>query len=168
MRRLVYPLILTGFAITLFAAAHPGVPDLEMPPVNTGLVKEMPAEYREGVEKSLRLAGKNAPEIEKFLKGAGEKRLGAAAFLVANMAPSALASLKADDLASEFKLAFKAWKEFPWGKQVSEDVFLHYVLPNFMSQEPFEKYREYRTSTHSPATRAFSRALNAVTDDARK
>jgi len=97
-----------------------------------------------GVEKSLEMAGENRAEIEKFLKEAGEGfRRTAARFLVANMPPAALASLNADELLSEFNLAFKAREDFVWGKNVPDEIFLHFVLPNFITQERYEKYRAY-------------------------
>jgi len=103
----------------------------------------IPEEYRKGVEKSLRLAGENRVEVEKFLRSVKGERLSAAAFLVANMPPPALASIRCEDLLSEFRLAYKAREEFPWGKKVPDEVFLHFVLPNFITQEPYERFREY-------------------------
>lgn len=103
----------------------------------------VPEEFRDGIEKSLRLAGANRAEMKKFLRSVERERLSAAAFLLANMPPAALASVNAEDLLSEFRAAFKAREEFVWGKKIPDDVFLHSVLPNFITQEPFEKFREY-------------------------
>lgn len=103
----------------------------------------IPYEFKDGVELSFNLAGENASEIKKFLHSVKKDRLSAAAFLVANMPPSALASLTSEDLLSEFRLAYRAREEFPWGKKLPERIFLHFVLPNFVAQEPFERYREY-------------------------
>jgi len=103
-----------------------------------------PADAMAGrVKKALELAGENRIEIEKFLNGVPATRRKAAEFLVAYMPTAALASLSAEDIRSEFDLAYEAREKFPWARSVPESFFLHYVLPNFVTQEPFHRYRAY-------------------------
>ncbi|MCX7703376.1 MAG: hypothetical protein N2234_04655 [Planctomycetota bacterium] len=135
---LVFAAMVLGCASTTHTV-HPA----EKKPMSPNAVSH-PVPYKEGIEKSLKMAGENRSEIEKFLKDAGGGfRKTAAYFLVAHMPPAALASLTAEELLSEFNLAFKAREEFPWGKKVSDEMFLHFVLPNFITQECYQRYRAY-------------------------
>lgn len=95
------------------------------------------------VEKSFELAGSNRAEIERFLNAVKPTEKKAATFLVAYMPPSGLASCSADDLLVEFNLAHQARRDFSWAKQLPESEFLNYVLPNFIAQEPYARFREY-------------------------
>ena len=103
----------------------------------------IPADLREEVKATLDVAGENRTELERFLRAVREERRRAAAFLVAFMPESMAASVKCDDLLSEFRLAYEAREHFPWGKKIPDEVFMQYVLPNASSQEPFEKFRAY-------------------------
>jgi len=103
----------------------------------------VPDDLRDAVKATLVVAGENRAELERFLKAVKEERRRAASFLVAFMPESMAASVRCDDLLSEFRLAYEAREFFPWGKKIPEEVFMQYVLPNVSAQEPFEKFRAY-------------------------
>lgn len=68
----------------------------------------------------------------------GEK---AARFLVDNMPEPDRESLSESFLTENLNLAFKARAEFPWAKQISEEVFLNDVLPYAVFDEPRDPWR---------------------------
>jgi len=70
--------------------------------------------------------------------GAGEK---AARFLTENMPAKDKESLSAEFLGENLDLALKARGEFPWAKQVPEDIFLNDVLPYAVFDETREAWR---------------------------
>ncbi len=70
--------------------------------------------------------------------GAGER---AARFLVENMPAGDKAALSAEFLAENLDLAFKAREEFPWAKEVPEEIFLNDVLPYAVFDETREPWR---------------------------
>lgn len=117
-------------AAVLFSQQQTGLPPL-------------PDDLREAVEKTLKIAGENKEELLKFLVSVEESRRRAAAFLVAYMPDAMAASVKCEDLLSEFRLAFDARNRFPWGKNMPDEIFMQYVLPNVCAQEPFERFRAY-------------------------
>jgi len=50
--------------------------------------------------------------------------------------------IKADFLIEHINYAFKAWRERPWAKGLSFDLFCQYVLPYRGSNEPLENWRK--------------------------
>jgi transglutaminase-like putative cysteine protease len=62
-------------------------------------------------------------------------------FLLANLPLSDLAELAAADLVENLRLARRARADFPWGAQVPDELWRHYVLPHRVSQEPFTRWR---------------------------
>jgi len=113
----------------------------ETPADSIGLV--IPDKYTMPVEESLQLAGENRKEIMNFLTGTPPEQREAARFLVAYMPPSDLACATSDDLRAHLEYAFKTRDLLPWSGKVTEELFLHYVLPHRVSQEPFEEWRTY-------------------------
>ncbi len=99
--------------------------------------------YLSLVKESLELAGDNKNEIESFLADTPPEQREAAEFLVAYMPPSDLACATSEALKTHLEYAFKTRDLLPWSKKVTEKLFLHYVLPHRVSQEPFEQWREY-------------------------
>ncbi len=58
-------------------------------------------------------------------------------FLTAYLPLSDLASLSAGDLIENVRLSREARRRFPWGSQLDEPLYRHFVLPHRISQEPF-------------------------------
>ncbi|MDR1667181.1 MAG: LamG domain-containing protein [Bacteroidales bacterium] len=50
--------------------------------------------------------------------------------------------ITADYLINNIELAFKVWRERPWGKHIPFDVFCEEILPYRVSTEPLENWRE--------------------------
>ncbi|MFW5652707.1 MAG: transglutaminase domain-containing protein, partial [Planctomycetota bacterium] len=102
-------------------------------------------EFEARVEEGLRRAGGNRTAVESFLATAREsgdaRRLIAAEFLVANMPTVDLVSMSSEHLKENLDLAFSAWDTLPWAQDVPMNLFLHYVLPHRVTQEPFEPWR---------------------------
>jgi transglutaminase-like putative cysteine protease len=93
------------------------------------------------VAEALERAGKNRVEIEAFLADqAGERQI-AAEFLIANLPTVDLVTLTAADLQENLDLAFQARAELPWAGEVPFELFLHYVLPQRVTEEPFTPWR---------------------------
>jgi hypothetical protein len=101
----------------------------------------------EGYQKPLREALNRAGTNKEVLLGTinelqGERRI-AAAFLIMNMPTVDLTSVDERTLRDNIDLTFKAKEEFPWGRDLSQELFLHYLLPHRVSQEPLENWRPY-------------------------
>ena len=93
----------------------------------------------------LAAAGDNAPAIRAFdeeaAKEFGEPGAKAAAFLIAGMPANDLRSLTKDFLVENLRLALATRDKFPWSKQVSDELFLDYVLPYAQLDEPRDPWR---------------------------
>jgi transglutaminase-like putative cysteine protease len=62
-------------------------------------------------------------------------------FLYAFMPLSDLADYNGDFFLMNANLALKARQEMPWGKQIPDDIFLHYVLPLRVNNENLDSFR---------------------------
>ncbi len=96
----------------------------------------------DGVEKQLAKAKGNRAELEKALAGVPKAERAGMEFLVANMPEADLVSLKADFLIENHILAYKARKQFPWAKEVPEEIFLNNVLPYANVDEKRDPWRK--------------------------
>jgi hypothetical protein len=63
--------------------------------------------------------------------------------------------ITADYLISNIDLAFRAWRDKPWGKHVSFDTFREEILPYRVSTEPLENWREKVLASFADIDRAF-------------
>jgi transglutaminase-like putative cysteine protease len=93
------------------------------------------------VEGALQRAGSRRPVIESFLSRYEGEEAAAARFLVSWMPTVDLTSIEERDLAENLELAFRARRETAYGHQLSDGLFLHYVLPHRATQERFEPHR---------------------------
>ena len=80
-------------------------------------------------EAALFAAGDNRAELTRALSEAPAEQREGMQFLVENMPPVDLTSLKAGFLLPHVARAYKAMAEAPWSKQVPREVFLNDVLP---------------------------------------
>ena len=88
-------------------------------------------------------ANPNAAELERFANSyekTSEQGV-AARFLLDNLPPADSLAMSAADLRENLEYAFLARETLPWGKTVPSNIFLHYVLPHRVSQEPFQPHR---------------------------
>jgi hypothetical protein len=88
-------------------------------------------------------AGGNAPEIARAFTLIPAKYHDAALYLVEGMPPVDLGAVKAELIASDVTWAFKARDEFPFAAKVPMPIFLAYVLPHRVTQEPLEDFRPF-------------------------
>jgi hypothetical protein len=103
----------------------------------------VPEKYVAGVTDALRRAGGNAGELRTALVNAPPEERDATAFLIAYMPLSDLASASAEFINETVGLACRTRREVPWGASVPDDVFLNYVLPHRIAQEPISRWRPY-------------------------
>ncbi len=96
----------------------------------------------DAVAKQLANAKGNRAELEKALAGVPKDERAGMEFLVANMPDADLVSLKADFLVENHILAYKARKQFPWAKDVPEEIFLNNVLPYANVDEKRDPWRK--------------------------
>ncbi len=95
------------------------------------------------VRSALDMAGDNATEVLEAITSAPEEDRDAMSFLVANLPPVDLATADAEFLLENVRLAGEARERFSWGASVPDDVYLAYVLPPRVSQEPLEEWRPF-------------------------
>ncbi len=125
-------------SLWLFSA---GCSDSKFMGVDLG--KYVPRERLQDVRASLTMAGDNASEVLEAIVKAPEQDREAMAFLVSNLPPVDLATADSSFLLTTVRLAKEAREKFPWGKSVPDDVYLAYVLPPRVSQEPLEDWRPF-------------------------
>jgi hypothetical protein len=115
--------------------------------------------------KALETAGGNKAEIEKALKNAPEDHRKGMSFLVEHMPAADLKMLKAEFLLKNVALAYKARAEFPWAKNVPEEIFFNDVLPYAVLDETRDNWRQDfydRFSKHVEGAKTMEEAINAV------
>lgn len=113
------------------------------PDIPVEIASFVPDKYKQAVAESLKSAGRNSGELVKTLLNAPMEYREAASFLIANMPSADLGSIKAEFLLEHIEYAFKAKNIIPYMKDVPEEVFMHYVLPYRVAEEPKELYRKY-------------------------
>ncbi|MFM8783937.1 MAG: hypothetical protein ACKOFI_01975, partial [Phycisphaerales bacterium] len=94
------------------------------------------------VTRALERAGVNAPEIERALKEIEPALAPDMAWLVATMPEVDLRALKADFLLRNVRLAGRARREAPWGKDLPESIVRQYVLPYASVNERRDDWRQ--------------------------
>lgn len=93
------------------------------------------------IDDALTLAGENKAEIEKALENAPTEQKKGMEFLIEHMPEVDLKSLTADFLLENVALAYKARSEFPWAKDVPENIFFNDVLPYAVLDECRDNWR---------------------------
>jgi len=103
----------------------------------------VPRERLDAVLHALDRAGENGPGLAHALEDAPEVDREAIAFLLSNLPTVDLAVLAPADLLETVALTRETRERFPWGGAVPDDIYLSYVLPPRVSQEPLERARPY-------------------------
>lgn len=106
-------------------------------------LSRVPEAYQEGVAKSWRLAGTQRGELEEFLAAVSDSLMEEASFLVANLPYRDLGVIEATMLKENLHWATLARDSMPWGRDVPDELFLHYVLPHRASQERLQSWRPF-------------------------
>lgn len=93
------------------------------------------------IERTLQAAGVNRVELEKAIKAVGGENRRGMRFLLAYMPVQDAKNLNAEFLIEHVNGAYGAWKNSPWKDQVSEEMFLNYILPYSSVSEKREAWR---------------------------
>ena len=104
-------------------------------------VETVPIE-RARIDEALSIAGENRSELEKVLAQVAPEYRHSAEFLVANMPPRDLKSLKADFLLEEIRIAHESLEASPWKDQIPQDIFLNNILPYVNINERRDAWRK--------------------------
>lgn len=103
-------------------------------------------EYQKVVEKSFNERNKLAGKREKKLFSVFDQKLSvketeALKYLFAFMPLSDLADYSGDYFLANANLSLRSRDETPWGKEIPEEIFLHYVLPVRVNNENLDSFR---------------------------
>ena len=93
------------------------------------------------IEARLAKAGANRGELVKALDGVPIAERPGMAFIITHMPDTDLPSLSGDFLLTNHRLAYRARREMPWGKTISEELFLNDVLPYANLDEQRDPWR---------------------------
>lgn len=88
----------------------------------------VPKQYQELISQTMQTAGSNAKELKKALKQTPTTQREGMAFLISYMPERDAKALTADFLLENVDYAYKARAEFPWAKEVPNDIFLNDML----------------------------------------
>ncbi|MFA5794551.1 MAG: transglutaminase domain-containing protein [Candidatus Brocadiia bacterium] len=111
--------------------------------VPSGWQELVPAEYHQQFEAALLLAGDNRETLIGVLKTIPPEQRPGAAFLISTMTYPDLVAISKDVLLEDITYAYKVKAQYPWMKNMPEDIFQHYVLPYRCAEEPISAYRKY-------------------------
>ncbi len=103
----------------------------------------VPKKYYQAVRQNLFLAGENGQTLYSCLKELSPVERVGASFLLANMPAIDLTEMDKETFIEHIRYAYRVWREFVWARNLSEDKFLHYLLPYRISQEPTERWRKF-------------------------
>ena len=102
----------------------------------------VPNQYQELISQTMQTAGSNAKELKKALKQAPTTQREGMAFLISYMPERDAKTLTADFLLENVAYAYKARAEFPWAKEVPNDIFLNDVVAYVNLNENRENWRK--------------------------
>lgn len=102
----------------------------------------VPNQYQELISQTMQTAGSNAKELKKALKQAPTTQREGMAFLISYMPERDAKTLTADFLLENVAYAYKARAEFPWAKEVPNEIFLNDVLAYVNLSEKRENWRK--------------------------
>ena len=94
------------------------------------------------IDRELKIAGKNKNQIKKALRKVPKVHRAGMEWLIKHMPEEDLKIVTSDFLLENCELAYKAWKEASWGREIPEDVFFEYVLPFANLNEKRESWRK--------------------------
>lgn len=71
--------------------------------------------------------------------------------------------ITAEYLISNIELAFKVWREIPWGKEIPFDIFCEEILPYRVGMEPLENWREKVLASFADLYESFREDTTGIT-----
>ena len=102
----------------------------------------VPEKYHALLDQTMVTAGDNAKELEKALKEVPADQKEGMAFLIAYMPERDAEALTADFLMEHVTYAYKARAEFPWAREVPNEIFLNDVVAYVNLNETRESWRK--------------------------
>lgn len=135
-----------------------------------GKYSGIPEKYHALLDENIAKAGANVTELERALKEAPADQKEGMAFLIAYMPERDVKELKADFLLENVAYAYKTKTQFPWVKEIPEDVFLNDVLPYVSLNEKRENWRKdfyERFSKYVASCTTLEEAIDAVNKNVR-
>lgn len=138
-RRIRHLLLFSFFVIFLL---NPGSTAAFDPEENKETVALIPTTYRAQVITALNSAGENWKQLASVLRKVVPEQREGTTFLIANMPPVELATIDSTVLLQHITYAYQAWADMPWGSEVSDDLFLRFVLPYRVAREPVTGWRK--------------------------
>lgn len=94
------------------------------------------------IEEALIAAGENRSELQKVLDQVPAERRLSAEFLIANMPPRDLKTLKSDFLLDEIRLAHESLEASVWKDKIPQEIFLNNILPYVNINERRDAWRK--------------------------
>lgn len=110
----------------------------------------IPEKYKTDFEAALQKSGVNKIEWINALKEAPAEQKEAIAFLVSYMPERDLATLKADFILENTRLAFEVREKFSWCKNLPDSIFYNEVLPYVSLNERRDNWRQDFLNRFSP------------------
>lgn len=107
-----------------------------------GKYSGVPKKYHALIDQTLTVAGDNAKELQKALKSVSKEQKEGMAFLISYMPERDAKTLTADFLKEHVQYAYKAKAEFPWAKEVPNDIFLNDIVAYVNLNENRESWRK--------------------------
>ena len=107
-----------------------------------GKYSGVPKKYHAQIDQTMTVAGDNAKELQKALKSVSKEQKEGMAFLISYMPERDAKTLTADFLKEHVQYAYKAKAEFPWAKEVPNDIFLNDIVAYVNLNENRESWRK--------------------------
>jgi len=105
-------------------------------------LQNIPRSYRDIVKEVFETSGFNGDSLAQVvLELPTDEEIEAAAFLLAHLSRVDRVSMTPGMLRDNVTLSIHARHEFPWGASLGDDLFLPYVVPPQVAQEPLENWR---------------------------
>ena len=98
--------------------------------------------FKSNLETQFDIAGKNKSEIKKALKRVPKEQYKGMLFIIKNMPNEDLKSLSSDFLLKNSNNAYHSWKNSLWQDQISEELYINYILPYANLNEKREDWFE--------------------------
>jgi len=106
------------------------------------MLERIPQLYRAEAEAALKLCTENKKELIAAIERCPEDQLEALGFLIVNMPERDLKELSAEFLLKNIKLAYLAMDSVNWAENISNDIFLNYILPYVNLHERRDDWRD--------------------------
>ncbi len=107
------------------------------------VLDRVPESDQDALTEALELSGTNVDTLVNALMQCPDQWLPGAVFVIINMPVEDLTVVSEEIFLDNLRYAYEIRSTLPWVARVSEDDFLHYVLPMRVSQEPLENWRGY-------------------------